>query len=505
MFPCASSNLRMTRPQRLPGIWERALEALIDIFSFILFKVLDRIDRILCIIFQLLDWAFDGGRYPCYCHLSRDARHQHLEQGVSKELHADTHLEADSLWNGVSDSLHNRDHIKSEHLFSHINFENAASCHDITPLRPLLKGQPKSSDMKETIIFILNHFFIFLKMKARNITSIKQDEDYPSKAKARWSDCGCKSCTDLQLSTSRMLYVVQSGRGTGSGFAMENDILFLHGFLSSSSFWVDRVFPYLSESIQKSYRLFAVDLLGFGKSPKPSKCLYTLADHVETIRKSILEPYGIKCIHLVGHSMGCTVALALAAEFPKLVKSVTLISPPYFAATSAEMSGLHVLRQVAPKKIWPLISFGSSVMSWYEHIGRVVCFVICKNHQLWEPPLQLLARIVRIPRCFVQDFMQHTHHSAWHVFHNTICGAAYNIDRYLKILADFGCEVTIIHGREDYLCPVNCSYQLQAKYPKVQLNIIENAGHHAVVADCKYAIAKQLEGIWTRNLQPLNA
>lgn len=39
------------------------------------------------------------------------------------------------------------------------------------------------------------------------------------------------------------------------------------------------------------YRLFAVDLLGFGISPKPSDSLYTLSDHVEMIENSVISPY----------------------------------------------------------------------------------------------------------------------------------------------------------------------------------------------------------------------
>ena len=38
------------------------------------------------------------------------------------------------------------------------------------------------------------------------------------------------------------------------------DVVFIHGFISSSLFWSETVFPNLSKSC---YRLFAVDLLGF--------------------------------------------------------------------------------------------------------------------------------------------------------------------------------------------------------------------------------------------------
>lgn len=65
----------------------------------------------------------------------------------------------------------------------------------------------------------------------------------------------------------------------------ENNVIFIHGFCSSSSFWADTVFPFLSETIGSSHRLFAVDILGFGKSPKPANCMYSNADHVDMIRR----------------------------------------------------------------------------------------------------------------------------------------------------------------------------------------------------------------------------
>lgn len=81
-------------------------------------------------------------------------------------------------------------------------------------------------------------------------------------------------------------------------------------------------------SILGSRRLFAVDLLGFGRSPKPADCKYRLRDHVEAIETSLFEQqHGLGSFHLVAHSMGCVIALALAAKHPSRVKSITLLAP----------------------------------------------------------------------------------------------------------------------------------------------------------------------------------
>jgi len=105
------------------------------------------------------------------------------------------------------------------------------------------------------------------------------------------------------------------------------NVIFLHGFLCSSSFWTKTVFPCFSENANHKYRLIAIDLLGFGKSPKPRDCSYTLKDHVEMIEKSVVLPLELSSFHMVAHSMGCIIALALAAKYPKYVKSITLVAP----------------------------------------------------------------------------------------------------------------------------------------------------------------------------------
>ncbi|PKI58900.1 hypothetical protein CRG98_020646, partial [Punica granatum] len=119
----------------------------------------------------------------------------------------------------------------------------------------------------------------------------------------RWSDCGCETCVSWMSNTEQKLHVVVK---EPSG---------------------ESVFPHLSESGAASYRLFAVDLLGFGKSPKPRDCSYTLKDHLNMIEKSVICPFQLDSFHIVAHSMGCVVAVALASKYETSVKSVTLTAP----------------------------------------------------------------------------------------------------------------------------------------------------------------------------------
>ena len=108
---------------------------------------------------------------------------------------------------------------------------------------------------------------------------------------------------------------------------VQEDVLFIHGFISSSAFWTETLFPNFSKSAKSTYRLLAIDLLGFGRSPKPNDSLYTLREHLEMIEHSVMEPYKVESFHIVAHSLGCILALALAVKYPGSVKSLTLLAP----------------------------------------------------------------------------------------------------------------------------------------------------------------------------------
>lgn len=321
----------------------------------------------------------------------------------------------------------------------------------------------------------------------------------------RWSDCGCSKCTSWQSIGKELLYVHVEGKDVDTSKCLDkahiahSNVIFIHGFLSSSSLWTEKVIPNLPESTKESYRMYAVDLLGFGRSPKPRNCSYTMADHIEFIEISVLQRYKIDSFHLVAHSMGCIVALALAAAHADVVQTVTLLAPPYFPPPTDEPGAAYVLQQVAPRRIWPPIAFGASVMSWYEHVGRGICFILCRHHRLWEPIAKLLT-LNSVSSFLIQDFMQHTHHSAWHIFHNVICGEAHALDNYLKTLERADCEIHVFHGREDRLVSIHCSMELHKRYPKVNVNALDLVNHFSIILGREKAFSDTLDNIWRNAL-----
>ncbi|KAG6497724.1 probable lysophospholipase BODYGUARD 4 isoform X1 [Zingiber officinale] len=325
----------------------------------------------------------------------------------------------------------------------------------------------------------------------------------------RWSDCGCEACLSWQEKGKEELHLVvmdafggrkeeyridSFGSSPKATYNSVESVVFIHGFLSSSSMWVETVFPNLSQVAKQSFRMIAVDLLGFGRSPKPTNCIYTLKDHLQMIEKSVLTPLQLNSYHIVAHSMGCVIALALAASSPDSIKSITLIAPPYFESSESEASHT-ALNKLAARRVWPPLLFGSAVMSWYEHIGRTVCFIFCRNHLIWEWIIKLVTRKSELSFLFT-DLTRHTHHSAWHTMHNVICGGAKSMDRYLVAVREAKFPVRVIQGDKDQVVPPECSYNLKAKLPFAELQVVNGRDHCSVVVGREDSLTRELEAIW---------
>lgn len=103
-------------------------------------------------------------------------------------------------------------------------------------------------------------------------------------------------------------------------------VVLLHGIGRSGGVW-----RYVSAQLENSQiRVVAYDLLGFGNSPKPLRIQYTVDDHAQAVIAEIKRLRGNKPVVLVGHSMGCLVAVRVAALRPDLVRHLVLYEMPLY-------------------------------------------------------------------------------------------------------------------------------------------------------------------------------
>jgi pimeloyl-ACP methyl ester carboxylesterase len=115
-----------------------------------------------------------------------------------------------------------------------------------------------------------------------------------------------------------------------AGFHIEGrgrPVVLLHSSLGSKGQW-----RALVERMRRSHRLIAIDLHGYGHTPMPgAPDAFGLRDEVALV-ESVLR-VGLlpgERFHLVGHSYGATVALALAQARPHRLHSLVLFEPVSF-------------------------------------------------------------------------------------------------------------------------------------------------------------------------------
>lgn len=483
---------------------------LVSILSYLVFTFLDLLDPLLCVVYKLIDYAFESEWKPCYCYSSSQ---EHADSSSSrsgrilvnsaegKTKIAVSHFLTRVQMEDISDTLYARMPVFREIVMSTTFYLRKLRIpktimYEATEAAAIRFKQ--SARLRTTTTTTLKSTF---HVNSTIVEGLHGHKGQRADVSPRWSDCDCATCASWHSSCKETLYVKIQGNGSDMNVQNDShpntrsDVIFIHGFISSSTFWTETIFPYFSDPEKSSYRFFAVDLLGFGRSPKPTDSMYTLAEHVDMIVRSVVQPYQLKSFHIVAHSLGCIIALALAARFTGSIKSLTLLAPPYFPVPSGEQGSQFVLRQLAPRRVWPPIAFGASIASWYEHVSRTVCLVICKHHRLWDFIVKQITRN-RIRTFLIDGFMCHTHHAAWHTLHNVICGTAGKLDTYLEIVRKLDCKITIFHGIDDELLPHQCSLALKSRIPRAQVKIIEKTDHITIVVGRQTAFARELEEIW---------
>src|SRR6185295_116307 len=100
-------------------------------------------------------------------------------------------------------------------------------------------------------------------------------------------------------------------------------LIFIHGVgAGASSFMWRKNFDDLS----KNFRVYALDLLGFGFSDKPATASYSADLYVGLITDFIREVTGYPA-NVIASSLGAAYAIRVADEHPELIKGMILNAP----------------------------------------------------------------------------------------------------------------------------------------------------------------------------------
>ncbi len=247
-------------------------------------------------------------------------------------------------------------------------------------------------------------------------------------------------------------------------------VVLLHGMGGSNIYWGAQF-----DTLADGARLVAVDLLGFGESPKPDVG-YSPRHHADALAACLRELDINEPAVVVGHSMGTLVALALATYHPELVDSVVAIAPPIYAS---RVDGIRHIRAMGTLE--GLMAFGST--------SRLMCGWMCRHREL----AGRLAPLIEpsLPAPIVRAGVQHTWASYSQSMDELIlaCDAA-------GWLVNLAKPVRLIAALDDRVPDIPLRSRLRELNDLVTLDIWSQGGHHLLLtepAKCVAAIRLALD------------
>lgn len=235
-------------------------------------------------------------------------------------------------------------------------------------------------------------------------------------------------------------------------------VVLLHGGIIDASHvsWGAAIEPFAED-----YRVFALDLLGYGESDRPNVA-YDTEMHVDVLG-AFLDAVGLDRPHLVGVSLGGGIALGYALRSPDRVRSLVL-------------SSSYGLGEELPNGTL------TYVLSRVPTLNRISFAILRRNRRLVRQSFGNIAREPEeLPKEVVDDVYQ--------LLQKPRAGQPYRRWRkqeiardgfrtvYLDDLADLGVPTLLIHGVHDEVFPVEWSERAHERLPDSELERFEESAH----------------------------
>lgn len=222
-------------------------------------------------------------------------------------------------------------------------------------------------------------------------------------------------------------------------------LLFIHGLGSSTHDWIYQVVLFGGY-----YRTITFDLRGHGQSSKPPGP-YSIPQ-LAGDAAGLLHHLGQFPAHVVGLSLGGSIALQLALDYPELVRSLVVVNSGPALPLDSLPEKLHVL---------------------WNYLKRLVVIHGWGMRKMGE---QLAANLLPGPE---QAWQRQAMVERWAANDKRAYLAAMSAMRGWNVTArlpDITCPVQIIHAEYDYT-PLSFKQRYAAHLPKAELAVIPDARH----------------------------
>jgi pimeloyl-ACP methyl ester carboxylesterase len=218
-------------------------------------------------------------------------------------------------------------------------------------------------------------------------------------------------------------------------------IVLVHGLGGRSEDWTVLI-PHL---VRAGYRVYALDLLGYGRSARPQDAAYSIPQEAGIVEQ-FMAVQGLKQTDLAGWSMGGWVAMRVALDEPQAIRRLIVYDSAglrfdlaydpavFWADTPTKLATLNEL--LSPGKPPAMAGF----------IQRAVLRALARNGWVIQRSLRSM-----------------------------MTGADLVDGRASALKMPF----LIVYGKQDHITPVALGYALHAEVPQSVLEIYDGCGHLA--------------------------
>ena len=142
-----------------------------------------------------------------------------------------------------------------------------------------------------------------------------------AEGRAKPEDSGPRGGSSVTLSSGAQIYYLEDW--FGEPWLDPEPVVFLHGDLEKGEIWYGWV-PRMAQH----YRLFRLDLPGFGRSTVPANFEWSLPNLARALG-SFLDAVGVPSAHIIGAKTGGALAMYFAATNPQRVRTLVVASGPF--------------------------------------------------------------------------------------------------------------------------------------------------------------------------------
>jgi 3-oxoadipate enol-lactonase len=225
-------------------------------------------------------------------------------------------------------------------------------------------------------------------------------------------------------------------------------VVLIHGAGDSSASWfawMPRLTPH--------FRVLRPDLRGFGRSTIPPVGYHlSVADYAQDLARFV-DDLHIESVHVVGAKVGGTIGLQFAADFPALVRTLTIVSSP---VRSHNLDGSGDMRGNAARLA------GLTVRQWAEEGERA----------------RLGSRASRAEVAYWTDAMSGSDHGVM----VGIAAMLGTLDLYSR-LPEITCPTLVLTGHTSALQSLDVVHGWQPMIPRSDLHVLDTDAFHPAAAE----------------------